>query len=71
MKRAACVLAFVFVPLMAIGCDSPEAPAPVAPVQPEPAPAPGVKNGPSQVPKKKKQPGLHSPGIPTSPKSNF
>jgi hypothetical protein len=72
MKRATCVLALTFVPLMAIGCDSPDSPAPPAPIAPsQPGPAPPVQIGPRPVLKNKKQPGLYVPSTPTSPRATF
>ncbi len=69
MKRVACALALVFAPLLVIGCDSPQPPAPIAP--PEPEVVPHVKNAARPAARNKKLPGIHSPAAPTSRRPSF
>jgi hypothetical protein len=69
MKRVAYLLAMVFTPLLAIGCDS-QAP-PVTEVAVQPDLAPPVAKGSKAAVKKKKQPGIHSPSSSTTPKNRF
>jgi hypothetical protein len=70
MKRVAYALTLVFAPLIAVGCDTKEPPQTLAPAQPD-APPPAKGGQKQAAPRKKKQPGLHSPLTPTSPRAKF
>jgi hypothetical protein len=69
MKRAVSILAMLFAPLLAIGCDSTEPSVAKLPATADPPPS--VARGSKAVAKKKKQPGARQTPSPTTPKGRF